>query len=89
VDYLYPKLYTTPTVLKEWWTRKTKNDIRLGSIWHNANDNRNVPVLNFDDNKRKLNLNWFDNDWNDNYRFLGVRKCFYYPVFIFKGGFLK
>lgn len=35
--------------------------------------NRNVPYLNKDDSNRKLNLNWFDNDWNPVYRFLAVR----------------
>ena len=39
------------------------------------NDNRNVPCLNKDDSKRNLNLNWWDNDWNGNYRFLAVRHC--------------
>jgi len=38
-----------------------------------VNGNRNVPYLNRNDSKRKLNLNWFDNDWNPMYRFLAVR----------------
>lgn len=38
-----------------------------------VNDNRNVPYLNRNDSKRNLNLNWFDSDWNGNYRFLAVR----------------
>jgi len=46
-----------------------------------------VPYLNVNDDKRKLNLNWLDNDWNANYRFLAVRKCFISRLF--KGGFLK
>lgn len=43
-----------------------------------VNGNRNVPYLNKDGSKRNLNLNWFDNDWNSNYRFLAVRHyyCF-------------
>ena len=40
----------------------------------NVNGNRNVAYLWNDDNGRNLNLNWIDNDWNDNYRFLAVRK---------------
>ncbi len=40
-----------------------------------VNGNRNVPYLDKDDRKRNLNLNWWDNDWNDNYRFLAVRHC--------------
>ncbi|MEK7645319.1 MAG: hypothetical protein AAB391_03315 [Patescibacteria group bacterium] len=38
-----------------------------------VNGNRNVPYLNKDGSKRNLNLKWFDNDWNANYRFLAVR----------------
>ena len=44
-----------------------------GSSWVNPNSNRNVPYLNGYNGNRKLNLNWFDNDWNDNWRFLAVR----------------
>src|SRR3989344_2965298 len=32
-----------------------------------------VPYLSRNDSKRGLNLNWWDNDWNANYRFLCVR----------------
>ena len=39
-----------------------------------VNGNRNVPYLNRNVSKRNLNLNWFDNDWNSDYRFLAVRK---------------
>ena len=39
-------------------------------------DERNVAYLDRNDSKRKLNLNRFDNDWNDNCRFLAVRHCF-------------
>jgi len=42
------------------------------------NGNRNVPYLNRNDSKRNLNLNWWDNDWNANYRFLGVRHYYYF-----------
>ncbi|MFH1078587.1 MAG: hypothetical protein V1745_04915 [Patescibacteria group bacterium] len=38
------------------------------------NGNRNVAYLWNDDNGRNLNLDWIDNDWNDNDRFLAVRK---------------
>ncbi len=60
----------------------------IGRQWHGrlfaqgsigkVNGNRNVPYLNRNDSKRNLNLNWWDNDWNANYRFLGVR---HYPCF--------
>jgi hypothetical protein len=43
--------------------------IGLGSV-AKVNGNRNVPNLNKDGSKRNLNLNWWDNDWNGNYRFL-------------------
>jgi hypothetical protein len=53
------------------------------------NGNRNVAYLNRNDSKRKLNLNWFDNDWNDICRFPAVR---YYqtvlPPFLFGGSFV-
>ena len=39
-----------------------------------VNDNRNVAYLNRNDHERNLNLNWFDNEWNENYRFAAVRK---------------
>ncbi|MCX6786408.1 MAG: hypothetical protein NTU85_01135 [Candidatus Kaiserbacteria bacterium] len=38
-----------------------------------VNGNRNVPYLNRNDSKRNLNLNWWNNDWNSDYRFLAVR----------------
>lgn len=48
-----------------------------GSVWTRSFGNRNVPYLYENDAKRKLNLNWYDNDWNDNYRFLAVRNFLY------------
>ncbi|MFA5163524.1 MAG: hypothetical protein WC441_03270 [Patescibacteria group bacterium] len=60
--------------------RKAGDDFLLGSIWQNANGNRNAPYLDVDDNRRKLNLNWFDNDWNENCRFLAVCKYFVFPL---------
>src|SRR3989344_7590643 len=51
-----------------------------------VNLNRNVPELWNDNGKRKLNLNWFDNDWNRNYRFLGVRHSYFSP-FLMEGVF--
>jgi hypothetical protein len=39
----------------------------------NPNGNRNVPYLNGNYENRNLNLNWWDDDWNDNWRFLAVR----------------
>lgn len=39
--------------------------------------NQHVPELWYDNSKRNLNLNWWDNDWNANYRFLAVRNYFF------------
>ncbi len=60
----------------------------IGSVWQNPNGDRNVAVLNYDDNRRKLNLNWFDNDWNDKYRFLAVRNSLYVFIPPSPAGFL-
>jgi hypothetical protein len=60
------------------------------SVWRNLNGNRNVVCLNRNDAKRNANLNNFDNDWNDNWRFAAVRNSLYFPlafdkrVFIFE-----
>lgn len=48
--------------------------VALGSVWRDGGGDRRVPVLRFSDYRRKLFLNWFDGDWPDDYRFLGVRK---------------
>ncbi len=50
----------------KWNTLRTKSAPVI-------NGNRQVGVLNRYDSRRKLNLNNFDGDWNDNYRFLAVR----------------
>jgi hypothetical protein len=50
------------------------------SVWRNLNGNRNVVCLNRDDAKRNADLNWFENDWNDNWRFAAVRNSLYFPV---------
>jgi len=39
----------------------------------NPDGNRNVPYLDNWNDKRKLNLNWWNDDWNRNYRFAAVR----------------
>ena len=49
------------------------------SVWRNLNG-RNVPYLWSNAGKRKLNLNWFENDWNANYRFAAVRNYLYFPA---------
>ena len=47
--------------------------VELGSVAGVRGD-RLVAYLDRNDRKRNLNLNWFDNDWNANYRFLAFRK---------------
>ena len=42
----------------------------LVGCWRNSNGNLYVPYSNFDDDNRKLNHNWIDNDWNDNWSFV-------------------
>ena len=46
----------------------------------NENGNRNVPYLWNDDDKRNLNLNYFENDWNENYRFAAVRNDYFFTA---------
>jgi|GEM_PF-1378792 hypothetical protein len=46
--------------------------VALGSSWRDARGRR-VPVLGRNDDKRVLDLRWFEGVWNDNFRFLGVR----------------
>jgi len=59
----------------------------FGSVWQNPSGNRNVPYLNWDDSKRNLNLNWLENDWNENYRFVALRKSLYFSRLILAGLF--
>lgn len=40
----------------------------------------------FNGSKRKVNLNWFENDWNDNYWFAFVRYFLRSLLFPGKGG---
>lgn len=49
-----------------------------GSVWRNSNGNRYVAYLNYYDAERNLNLNWYENDWNGNCRFLAVRNFLYF-----------
>ena len=43
-----------------------------------------VPELWNDSNGRNLNLNYFDNRWNDNYRFAAVRKSLYSSAILWR-----
>ena len=47
--------------------------LRVVKAWSNPDGNVNCPYLWFNDRKRKLNLNWIDNNFNDNYWFLALR----------------
>ncbi len=59
-------------VFEGWWDGRY---FIQGSVCE-VNGNRNVAYLNRNDVKRNLNLNWWDDDWNGNYRFLAVRYSF-------------
>lgn len=48
--------------------------VALGSIWSDSYGDRHVPCLSVRGGKRRLILNYFDYDWDDDYRFLAVRK---------------
>lgn len=55
--------------------------------WHTVhgsvagvNGNPNVPYLWSDANERNVDLNWRDDDWNANYRFLAVRHFHDFPA---------
>jgi len=61
--------------------------IALGSVCWGSHDSRNCAYLNRNGSKRKLNLNWIDNDWNDSCRFAVVRKSLHFTP-LFRRGFL-
>jgi hypothetical protein len=48
--------------------------IALGSVWHDSDDYRHVPSLYVFGRDRGLYLNDFDDAWNAQCRFFGVRK---------------
>ena len=50
-------------------------------MWQN-HGNVNVPYLDNIDDRRKLNLNWNDNDWSKQCRFLVFRNSLYSPLFL-------
>ena len=64
-----------------------RGDILHISAWVGRSGNRNVAYLNRNGSKRNLNLNWYDNDWNDNCRFLAVGNSLCFPSF-FRMGFI-
>lgn len=47
--------------------------IALRSVCVDSGGNRYSPYLNQNSRDRNLNLNWIDNDWNENCRFLAFR----------------
>lgn len=46
----------------------------LGTVWRDPSGNRRVPVLFGCDNKRKLHLGWFDQEWFFFFRFATLRE---------------
>lgn len=69
-----------PATLRELlrWANNNWNGsdwvVALGQICLDAVGNRHVVVLDLDDGRRRLDLDWFGHDWNDSFRFLAVRK---------------
>ncbi|MDP3999467.1 MAG: hypothetical protein Q8P76_02640 [bacterium] len=47
--------------------------VALGSVWRDFDGDRYVPFL-YDGGGRDLDLHWYDDDWDERCRFLGVRK---------------
>lgn len=48
--------------------------VALGSVWRPSGGCPPVPYLWFYSGKRGLRLRWFDDGWDDSYRFAAVRK---------------
>jgi len=48
--------------------------VALGSVWRGLYGNRHVLVLRCRGGKRRANLYWFGDDWNDGCRFATVCK---------------
>lgn len=48
--------------------------IALGSVWRDSGGHRRVPYLFRHDAKRYLDLDYFEHDWDECYRFLARRK---------------
>ena len=44
------------------------------SVWRNWYGNRNVAYLDSNDDRRNLDLDWFEDNWNSNDRLL--RPCY-------------
>ena len=62
-------------------------DGALYIIWRDSDGNRHVPYLNrWNDDRRNLNLNYLENDWNGNYRFLAVRNFYHFSLDNFISG---
>ncbi len=61
----------------------------LNSVWQRPFGLRYVPYLWDDSDKRNLNLNWFDDDWNASYRFAAVHNSLYSPMFLHRSFFYQ
>lgn len=83
IRYSPESFVTTHARLKGWWHGRHVAHGSVGSV----NGNRNVPYLNRWNDERNLNLNWHDNDWNGDYRFLAVRHSRRFSRFILKREF--
>ncbi len=50
--------------------------------WRDSDGNLYVPYLNDWNGERNLNLNYLENDWNGNYRFLAFRNSLFHCLFL-------
>ena len=66
--------------LQEYSKSSDIDDILRVYVWRNPSGNRNVAYLNRYDAKRNLNLNYFDDDWNEYYRFAAVRNDYFFTA---------
>jgi hypothetical protein len=56
------------------WKRDPELVVALGSSWVDPDGDRSVPCLDGSYEDRRLSLRWWDDDWDDYWRFLAVRK---------------
>ncbi len=57
------------------------DDVRhiMDARWQNQNGNWYAPIANRNDDRRNLNLNYLDNDFNPNYGWLVLRQPLNFP----------
>lgn len=66
------------TIQSREYSKDGGRDDILYNLVQDPDGNLYVLVLNESVGKRNFNLNWFDNRWNRNYLFAGVRNSLYF-----------